>query len=92
MTKVTIGIPTYNQAAFIKEAVQSALNQTYTELEVIVADDGSTDGTRERLSAFFSDSRFKYFCNSRNLGRTQNYSHLLKNLAFWRVVCEFRRR
>jgi len=47
--KVSIAIITYNQIDFIKEAVMSALNQDYENLEVIVADDGSTDGTAELL-------------------------------------------
>jgi glycosyltransferase involved in cell wall biosynthesis len=49
---VTIGIPCYNAARWIAGAVQSALDQTWQDLEVIVADDGSTDATLEILSGF----------------------------------------
>ncbi len=49
---VTIGIPCYNAAAFIKTAIESALNQTYPNVEVIVVDDGSTDTSLVIASAF----------------------------------------
>lgn len=43
--KVTVVIPAYNAARYLAEAVESALNQTYSDLEVLVVDDGSTDRT-----------------------------------------------
>lgn len=79
--KVTIGIPTYNQASFIEAAVKSALAQTYPNVEVIVADDCSFDNTAELMESFKNDSRFFYCKNKKNLGRTGNYRHLLNNLA-----------
>jgi len=50
-------IPTYNNAALVVEAVESALAQTYAPLEVIVVDDGSTDDTVERLACYGSRLR-----------------------------------
>lgn len=49
---VSVIIPTYNAAEFLAEAIQSALNQTYRNCEIIVVDDGSTDGTEMLLQAF----------------------------------------
>jgi len=49
---VSVVITTYNQAQYIAETVLSALNQTYPHREVIVVDDGSTDGTGARLAPF----------------------------------------
>ncbi|MBX6378897.1 MAG: glycosyltransferase, partial [Clostridia bacterium] len=45
-------IPVYNHEAFVAEAIESALHQTYRDLEVIVVDDGSTDGTPAKVAAF----------------------------------------
>src|SRR5687768_7172025 len=44
---ITVVIPCYNQARFLGEAITSALGQSYSNLEVIVVDDGSTDETAE---------------------------------------------
>ncbi len=52
MPRVSVVIPTYNQASFLGEAVGSALAQTYRDFEVIVIDDGSTDNTPEVASSF----------------------------------------
>ena len=50
--KVSIIIPTYNQSQYLEEAVESVLNQTYKNIEIIIVDDGSTDNTPEVIKSF----------------------------------------
>ncbi len=71
---VSVIIPTYNRAGSILRSVNSVLKQSYSDIEVIVVDDGSTDNTKDILSAV-SDKRLKYIyqenqgaCVARNNG------------------------
>ncbi len=65
----------------MEEAVGSALGQDYVNLEVIIADDGSSDNTPEIARKFVNDARLKYYRNETNLGKTANYRHILYELA-----------
>lgn len=60
MPKVSVIIPTYNRADVVIEAIQSVLNQTLDDLELIIVDDGSTDKTRQAVEAIM-DPRIRYF-------------------------------
>jgi len=73
-------IPTYNHAAFLRAAIESALAQGYANLEVVVGDDASTDETSD-IVATLSDPRLKVVRNPINLGRTANYRNLLYHHA-----------
>ena len=53
--KVSIYIPSYNNGKYIKAAIDSVLNQTYTDVEVCICDDGSTDNTLQVLTDNFTD-------------------------------------
>ena len=58
MYKVTVIMPTYNGSAFIEDALSSVFGQTLRPEEIIVVDDGSTDGTRERLKEIDRSKEF----------------------------------
>ena len=76
--KVSIIIPTYNQSKYIKKAIQSALNQDYNNLEVVVSDDNSNDNTFEIVKPLLLQHiNLKYFKNPRNIGRVANYNKVL---------------
>ena len=57
---VSVIIPTYNSGRFIAQAVQSVLDQTYRQFEIIIIDDGSTDATRDVLREFNAHIRYCY--------------------------------
>ncbi|WP_289021501.1 glycosyltransferase family 2 protein [uncultured Salegentibacter sp.] len=57
---VSVIIPTYNRGHLIKDSVESVLNQTYENWELIIVDDGSTDNTKEVLKAYEMDQRISY--------------------------------
>ncbi|MGA7301658.1 MAG: glycosyltransferase family A protein, partial [Candidatus Sulfotelmatobacter sp.] len=58
--KVSVVIPTYNRAGTVPRAIESVLAQTFTDLEVIVVDDGSSDDTGKVLGEMFGE-RIRYF-------------------------------
>jgi hypothetical protein len=60
---VSVIIPAYNAEPFIRAAIQSALDQTYPRLEVVVVDDGSTDGTAAAAQSFGSRVHYLYKAN-----------------------------
>jgi glycosyltransferase involved in cell wall biosynthesis len=77
---VSVLIPTYNQAGYVGDAIRSALEQDLGDLEVIVSDDCSSDGTADVVRGF-SDLRLRYEPSARNLGRVANYRRGLYELA-----------
>jgi len=75
MPTVSVIIPTYNRALKLKEAIQSVLDQTYTDYEVIVVDDGSVDNTREVVNELKQHSDKLVYVYQENRGRSaaRNY-------------------
>ena len=71
---VTIAIPTYNRAdAYLSEALESAVSQTYQNIEIIVSDNCSTDKT-EMVVRGFSDAKIRYFRQEKNIGANNNFN------------------
>lgn len=73
---VSVIIPAYNAAGTIRKAVASMLAQSHSDIEVLVADDGSTDATRELLETF-DDPRLRVFSDSINRGRCARLNQLI---------------
>ena len=66
---ISVYIPTYNRLELLKRAVQSVLNQTYKNFEIIIVDDNSSDGTQDFLVGLTKvDSRIRYFFKDKNSG------------------------
>ena len=66
---VSIVMPTYNAVKYIQGAVESVLRQTYTDWELLIVDDGSTDGTEQMIQNLIKmDERVKLVKNRENIG------------------------
>lgn len=65
---VSIIMPSWNTAQFIAESIQSVINQTYKNWELLIVDDCSTDDTDNIVEPFLTDARIKYFKNEKNSG------------------------
>lgn len=64
---VSIILPTYNRADFLRRSIDSVLNQTFCDFELIIVDDASTDSSKEVIDTF-DDQRIIYLEHERNLG------------------------
>lgn len=74
---VSVCVPTYNDGPFVLASLVSILNQTYTNLEILVGDDASTDNTPEIIRSL-QDPRLHYQRNSTNLGQFENVNRLIR--------------
>jgi glycosyltransferase involved in cell wall biosynthesis len=71
--KVSVIIPTYNRETYISQAIESVIDQTYKDIEIIVVDDGSTDGTFQKIQPYEDSIHYIYTENggpshARNVG------------------------
>jgi len=76
--KVSIGLPTYNGERYLAEAISSLLSQDFTDLELLLADNASTDGTRDICERFArEDDRVRYLPADRNRGASWNFNRMV---------------
>lgn len=77
--KVSIGLPIYNGENFIVEAIESVLNQTFQDYELIISDNASTDKTPEICQRYArQDSRIHYYHSNINRGPAWNYNRVFE--------------
>ncbi len=74
---VSIIIPTYNRAGLLKHAINSALKQSWNNIEIVVSDNCSNDNTKEIIFEF-NDNKINYFVNDENIGPILNWRTALK--------------
>lgn len=77
MPKISVGIPVYNAELYIAQAIQSVLDQSFCDFELIITDDASTDRTPEIINKF-SDSRIRYCLNPKQLGPPGNFNRCIE--------------
>ena len=70
---ITIIIPTYNKVDYISQTIESALNQTYSNYEILIVDDASSDGTDLVIKKYISD-KVRYIKHEKNLGPSITYN------------------
>lgn len=75
---VSIIMPSYNTGRFIKETIESVLAQSYSNWELIIVDDCSTDDTDEVVASFLADERICYIKNDANSGAAVSRNHALR--------------
>jgi glycosyltransferase involved in cell wall biosynthesis len=78
LPRISVLIPTYNYARYLPEAIESVLAQDWRDLELLISDDGSTDGSAEVIAACAAkDSRIRFRIHPINLGMVQNWNWCL---------------
>lgn len=83
---VSIVIPSYNHEKYISETIESVLNQTYQNFEIVITDDGSSDNTVDIIKKF-SDSRIKLFVFEENKGACSALNNCIINSEGKYVAC-----
>ncbi len=83
MTKISVLTQVYNGERFIAETIQSVLDQSFSDFEYIIIDDGSTDNT-EKIIKSFKDKRIKYFYSGENKG----FLNMHKAINFGLNLCK----
>jgi len=74
----SIGLPVYNGQAYLAKAIESILAQTFTDFELIISDNASTDGTAAIAQSYAQrDPRIRYIRHQSNRGATWNFNHAL---------------
>ena len=81
-TKISVFIPSYNQKAYLAEAIESVLNQTFRPFEIIIVDDCSTDGSQELIESYAEahPDLIRPFYHDQNLGIPRNKTFALEQV------------
>ena len=80
MPRVSIVIPSYNHEKYVRECIQSVLDQTYQDFEIVITDDGSTDGTVNVIREF-DDSRIQIYTQAENKGACTAINNCIRKAA-----------
>lgn len=83
LPKISLGMPIFNAESFLRQRLDSILNQTFTNFELIISDNASTDST-QRICEEYSkkDKRIRYFRQTKNMGVTYNFNFVLEQASY----------
>jgi glycosyltransferase involved in cell wall biosynthesis len=77
--RLSVGLPVYNGEKYLTQSLDALLGQTYTDFELIISDNASTDGTADICRAYMrQDDRIRYFRQPRNLGASPNHDFVFR--------------
>ena len=77
--RVSMGMPVYNGERYVAEAIESVLQQTFGDFELVISDNGSTDSTRSICEGYAArDPRVRYFRSDANRGATWNFNRVVE--------------
>ena len=77
---VSVIMSVYNDANRVKKSIESILNQSYSNIELLIMDDGSTDNTFEICKNYQNENNVKIFKNNHNIGLTKSLNILIKRI------------
>lgn len=94
---ISVGMPIYNGAEFLEQAITSILYQSYKNIELIIADDSSTDDSAQIYEKFAKkDKRIRIFKHKKNIGSIPNFNFVLKQAKgeyfMWAAQDDFRKK
>jgi glycosyltransferase involved in cell wall biosynthesis len=87
MPEVSVIMPAYNCGPFIAEAIDSILRQTFSDFELVICDDGSTDNTWDIIQSY-TDTRVRKYQNDGNKGGLATYNYLLTLTTGSLITCQ----
>jgi len=79
--KISVVMTSYNYEYCIRDAIESVINQTYKDWELIIVDDASTDNSVGVIKQYLNDSRIKLFVNPKNLGLSASLQRGIKEVS-----------
>lgn len=92
MPIVTIGIPVFNGAKYLSQAIESVLSQTYKNFKLVISDNHSSDETEDICRRYLNcDERITYIRQSKNIGGFENYCFLIEKCTtkyFMLLACD----
>ena len=90
---VSIGMPVYNGEIFLKKALDSIINQSYSNFELIISDNASNDSTQKICQEYSKDPRIHYIKQEQNIGAFRNFEFVLNKASgsyfFWAAVDDY---
>jgi glycosyltransferase involved in cell wall biosynthesis len=77
--RLSIGMPVFNGEKYLKEALDSILAQTYSDFELLISDNASTDRTEQICREYAAkDRRIRYYRNEKNIGAPKNFNRVFE--------------